>query len=73
MIISDIEMPRMTGLELLSYLQQRHETQSIPVMIVSGKHGMEIRDTVYQLGGKDFLTKQLDVEDFIPRVRRFIS
>ncbi|TBR21278.1 MAG: response regulator [Candidatus Nitrosotenuis sp.] len=73
LIISDIEMPRMTGLELLANLQNRHETQAIPVIIISGKHGMEIRDTVYSLGGKDFLTKQLDIDDFIPRVRRFIA
>lgn len=73
LIISDIEMPNMDGLKLLSYLHNRHETRSIPVIVVSGKHGMEIRDTVYGLGGKDFLTKQLDIDDFIPRVRRFIS
>lgn len=73
LIISDIEMPNMTGLELLAHLHDRHETQSIPVIVISGKHGMEVRDTVYQLGGKDFLTKQLDADDFITRVRRFIS
>jgi PAS domain S-box-containing protein len=73
LIISDIEMPKMTGLDLLTYLQKRNETKSIPVIIISGKHGMEIRDTVYELGAKDFLTKQIIVEDFIPRVRRYVG
>jgi PAS domain S-box-containing protein len=73
LIISDIEMPKMTGLDLLSYLQTRRDTSSIPVIIISGKHGMEIRDTVYGLGAKDFLTKQIDKDDFIPRVRRYVG
>lgn len=73
LIISDIEMPNLNGLEFLSYLQKRHETRTIPVIVVSGKHGMEVRETVYNLGGKDFLRKDIDIDDFLPRVRRFIS
>lgn len=73
LIISDIEMPNMTGLEMLAQLQKRPETRAIPVIIVSGKHGMEVREDVYALGGKDFLTKNLVPDDFIPRVRRFVG
>lgn len=70
LIISDVEMPNMTGLELLVALQKQSKTSSIPVIVVSGKHGMEIRDSVFQLGAKDFLTKVLDVDDFVPRVSK---
>ncbi|MBI3794710.1 MAG: response regulator [Nitrospinae bacterium] len=73
LIISDIEMPTMSGLDLLAYLQNRNDTKSIPVMIISGKHGMEIRETVYGLGAKDFLTKQIVVDDFLPRVKRYVG
>ncbi|MBI5178113.1 MAG: PAS domain S-box protein [Nitrospinae bacterium] len=72
-VISDIEMPKISGLELLAYIQSRHETRGIPVIIVSGKHGMEIRDEVYGLGAKEYLTKLIDPDDFIPRMRRYIS
>jgi len=33
----------------------------------------ETRDRVFQLGANDFITKDLDVTDILPRVKRFVS
>ncbi len=71
LVISDIGMPG--GLELLEKIKGAHETQHIPVIMVSATHGMEIRDTVFKLGADDFVVKPWEPEDFIPRVRRFIG
>ncbi len=73
LIITDIKMPKMDGLELLKRLKGTAEMKDIPVMVVSGEYGMEIRDTVFKLGGEDFSTKTIDMDDFIPRIRRFIG
>ena len=73
LIISDIEMPVMNGLELVRRLQNGGETKSIPVIVVSGEHGVEIRDEVFGSGAKDFITKSSTEEELIPRVRRYIS
>ncbi len=73
LLITDIEMPEMDGLELLKTIKASIKTKSLPVIVITGKYGMEIREKVFQLGADDFLTKPLDNEDFIPRVRRFIS
>ena len=73
LIISNIETPRMSGLGLLSHLQMRGETKSIPVFIISGKHGLEKQATVYGLGAKEYLLKPLDVDDFINRVRMYVG
>jgi PleD family two-component response regulator len=67
-------MPGMDGLELLERLKSNEETKSLPVIVVSGEQDMEIQDAVFRLGAEEFLTKgQVDSEDFIPRVRKFIS
>ena len=36
-IITDLEMPRMSGLELISALQARPETAAIPVVVLAGR------------------------------------
>ncbi len=73
LIITDIKMPVMDGLELLRNVKGRPDMKDIPVIMVSGEFGMEIRDTVFKLGADDFVTKKIDPVDFLPRVRRFIG
>lgn len=73
LIITDIKMPLMDGLELLKIVRSKPDMKNIPVIVVSGEFGMEIRDAVFKLGGDDFATKDIDPNDFIPRVRRFIG
>jgi len=38
-IITDLEMPKMTGLELISALKARPETAAIPVVLLAGRRG----------------------------------
>lgn len=73
LIITDIKMPVMDGLELLKKVKGRSDMKDIPVIVVSGEYGMEVRDTVFKMGGDDFVTKKIDKVDFLPRVRRFIG
>jgi CheY-like chemotaxis protein len=46
-IVTDLQMPKMSGPELITALKQRVETRSIPVVVVSGResgvNGREIR------------------------------
>ncbi len=73
LIITDIKMPVMDGLELLKALKNMPYLKDIPVIAVSGEFGMEIRDTVFKLGANDFITRKFDKNDLLPRVRRFIG
>ena len=73
LVITDIQMPVMGGLELLKRIKDAPGTKDIPVIVMSGEFGMEVRDTIFKLGGEDFLTKTVDKADLFPRVRRFIG
>lgn len=55
LVISDIIMPKMSGLELLNHIQKRHP--SIPVVMITGNAYKEIADTAQKAGAAAFLPK----------------
>lgn len=72
LIITDIGMPVMDGLELLAKIKSNPETANIPVIVVTVFEGMEIREKAFRSGADDFVPKPFDPEELIPRVKRFL-
>lgn len=63
-IVLDINMPGGSGIDVLKRLKASVKTQHIPVIVVSGTAGTEIRDLAMRLGAADMLEKPLDCEQF---------
>jgi len=57
LVISDIDMPRMNGIEFVTMLKGDAKFRQIPVMIVSYKDRKEDRDAGLQAGADYYLTK----------------
>jgi len=57
LVVSDIDMPRMTGLEFIRALRADPRVQSIPVVIVSYKDRDEDRQRGMEVGANYYLTK----------------
>jgi len=57
LVITDIDMPRMNGIELTENIKQDPNYRSIPVMIVSYKDRPEDREKGLQVGADYYLTK----------------
>ncbi|UIE37207.1 response regulator [Leptodesmis sichuanensis] len=57
LILSDIEMPRLNGYDLLEKLQQDLDLAMIPVILISGLATTDARNHALQLGAADFLSK----------------
>ena len=60
LILSDINMPGMTGLELLRHIKQRHHEPPPVVMMITAYGDAENYNTAMRLGADDFLTKPLE-------------
>lgn len=73
LIVTDVNMPRMDGLELLRTLKRDGRTDHVPIIVITGDSKLETRREVLGLEADDFTVKPLAVEDFIPRVRRFVG
>jgi CheY-like chemotaxis protein len=61
LILSDINMPGMSGLELLRHVKQECEVPPPPIVMMITAYGdNESYQQAMQLGANDFLTKPLD-------------
>ena len=73
LVVTDLEMPRTNGYELLAHLRQDPELRSIPVMVVTSRAGAKHRDRAIKEGAAAFLTKPVQEEQFITAVTNLIG
>ena len=71
MLISDVRMPGMTGLELLEQVAERYP--GLPVLLVTAY--ADIRDAVGAMrsGAVDYLEKPIDLDELLAAVRRGLA
>jgi DNA-binding response OmpR family regulator len=72
LIITDIMMPFMTGLEIVSYVRS-HSEKYIPIIILSS---MAMESTIleaFSLGADDFINKPFSPNELSVRVRRLLA
>ena len=73
MIFSDIEMPRMNGLELLSNLHLDNNLKSIPVAMLTSRGADKHRKIANDLGAKAYLTKPYTEKDLMDVAQHLIE
>jgi DNA-binding NarL/FixJ family response regulator len=64
-IISDVRMPRMDGLEMLSELRSNSLTIQLPVVLLTAKGQTQDRIAGYQAGADAYLPKPFDPEELV--------
>jgi len=68
-LITDLDMPRMTGFELLKKVKQDPKLKSIPVMIVSYKDRKEDQEKAMKLGAEVYVLKsELESGEWVSKV-----
>jgi CheY-like chemotaxis protein len=68
-ILLDIKMPKMNGIEVLKHIRSTPEFMRIPVIMVTSSH--EERDLVesYKLGANSYVVKPVDIAQFIDAIK----
>src|ERR1700719_39147 len=73
LVITDLEMPRMTGYELMVQLRQNASTRRIPVMVVTSRAGAKHRDRAIKEGAAAFLTKPVQEDQLLAAVEQLLG
>jgi chemosensory pili system protein ChpA (sensor histidine kinase/response regulator) len=73
LIVTDLEMPRTNGYELLAHLRQDEKTRGLPVMVVTSRAGAKHRERAMKEGAVAFMTKPVQEEPFLTAVTRLIG
>ena len=60
LILSDINMPGMSGLDLLKHIKEKHQVPPPLVMMITAYGDAENYNAAMRLGADDFLTKPVD-------------
>ncbi len=73
LLITDLEMPRMNGYELMAHLRQDPATKKIPVLVVTSRAGAKHRDRAIKEGASGFLTKPVQEDQLLSAVEQLLG
>lgn len=68
-IVLDVMMPGMDGLQVCEKLREDEALRLIPVILLTAKDDMETRSRGMTLGVSEYLTKPVNKEDLFARIR----
>jgi chemotaxis protein histidine kinase CheA/ActR/RegA family two-component response regulator len=72
-IITDLEMPEISGTELIRHLRANRKYDEIPIVILSGRSEKAFKIESSKLGANGFITKPFKENDLLDAVRKYIE
>ena len=73
LVLLDICMPEVDGLEVCQTLKKNDSTKNIPVVFLSASTEIETKTQAFDLGGDDYITKPFYVQEVLIRVKNQIE
>jgi CheY-like chemotaxis protein len=69
LILLDIKMPRMNGLDVLKIIKKDENLKNIPVVMLSSSREEPDLRTSYELGANAYVVKPVDFKEFVDAVK----
>ncbi|MEJ6982317.1 response regulator [Pedobacter sp. P351] len=73
LVITDIMMPFVSGLEVVSHIKNNPVIKNTPVIVLSSIGLERVLLEAFELGGDDFIIKPFNLSELVSRVRKFVS
>ena len=72
-VLTDVEMPRMDGYELLASLKRTEELSSIPVVMITSRTSEKHRQKAFDLGVSEYVSKPFEEADLIEKIKKLLK
>lgn len=72
LIMLDIEMPRMDGFEVLTYLRSTERFMQTPVMMVTSRSGEKHRNRAFEIGANEYCGKPYQEEQILQTIKKLL-
>jgi two-component system sensor histidine kinase/response regulator len=72
LVLLDIMMPDINGLEVVKHIRQNQNLPFIPIVLVSANNEIS-RDQGFEVGADDFISKPFDSDELLEKVSNFFQ
>ena len=72
-IILDLKMPRMSGMELLKYIQEHPKVKVIPTVVLSSSRLAQDVESAYSFGAQTYFVKPANFDALIQLLKTFVD
>jgi signal transduction histidine kinase len=72
LVVSDIMMPNVSGVEMIAEMRRQPELRLTPVLLLSAKADEELMVRLLDDGAQDFIVKPFSEKDLVVRVRNLV-
>jgi two-component system, cell cycle response regulator len=73
LILLDIMMPRMDGIEVLQKIVSDEATNKIPVIMLTAKTDKADRQISLEMGAVDFITKPVNIDELLGKINTILG
>jgi chemosensory pili system protein ChpA (sensor histidine kinase/response regulator) len=72
-VLTDLEMPNMNGLELTAHIRSRKDLKELPVIMVTSRSQEKHRRLAEEAGVSSYVTKPYNDADLLDRIRQALA
>jgi chemosensory pili system protein ChpA (sensor histidine kinase/response regulator) len=73
LIITDLEMPKLNGFEVIQGLRSRVQTQHTPIIVMTTRAGDKHRQMALNVGASSYIAKPVEERALIQEIERWIG
>lgn len=73
LILTDINMPIMDGLKLVSMVRNDPKYKAVPIVVITTEGAIEDRERALALGANEYITKPIQTTQILDAVKRLLA
>ena len=73
LVLLDVRMPEMSGVEVCRWMKQDERLRSIPIIFISGLQGIDDKVEAFRVGGVDYISKPFHEDEVLARIKTHLQ